>query len=185
VSGSYTIIGVHAGEYFLCADKTNLLFSPSQTSVTVGPSASDVNFSVSQPTYIVSGRVLAGGVGVSGVMIYLGRMTDENGAFELPLTAGTYTLVPTKPGFTFSPASRTVTVPPAATNQDFVAGSFLTISRQANGNVVISLAGSGKTRIETSSNLVNWISTYTNFAPFSVTNTPASETPLFYRGVQP
>jgi len=184
MSGSYTIFGVHAGEYFVFAEKSNLLFSASQN-ITVGPSASNVNFSVSQPTYIVSGRVLAGGVGVSGVTIYGGRMTDENGAFELPLTAGTYALVPAKPGFTFSPVSRTVTVPPAATNQDFVAGSFLTISRQANGNVVISVAGSGKTRIETSSNLVNWVSTYTNFSPFSVTNTPVPETSLFYRAVQP
>jgi hypothetical protein len=184
VSGSYTIFGVHAGEYFVFADKTNLLFSAS-INVTVGPSASNVNFSVRQPTYIVSGRVLAGGVGVSGVAIYLGRMTDQNGAFELPLAAGTYTLTPFKPGFTFSPTSRTVTVPPAATNQDFVAGSFLSIARQANGNVVISLAGSGRTRIETSSNLLNCVSTYTNFAPFSVTNIPAPESSLFYRAVQP
>jgi hypothetical protein len=43
-------------------------------------------------------------------MIYVGRMTDENGAFELPLAAGTYALV-NQAGFTFNPVSRTVTVP--------------------------------------------------------------------------
>jgi hypothetical protein len=63
-------------------------------------------------------------------------------------------------------------------------GHFLSIARLANGNVVISIAGSGKTRVETSSNLVNWVSTYTNFSPFSVTILPP-EASLFYRAVQP
>jgi len=48
-------------------------------------------------------------------------MTDGNGAYTLSgLTAGTFTLTPSKSGYTFFPASRTVTVPPDATGQDFV-----------------------------------------------------------------
>jgi hypothetical protein len=185
-SGAYTIFGVHAGEYFVFAEKTGLLFVGSQD-VTLGPSATNVDFTASEPTYNVSGRVTSGGVGVSGVIIYLGRTTDSNGVFQLPLTAGTYDLVPSKPGsgLTFSPSRRTVTVPPDATNQDFIAGTSLSIARQANGNVVISVGGSGRTRIETSTNLLNWVSSYTNFPPFSITNTPAPDSSLFYRSVQP
>jgi hypothetical protein len=37
------------------------------------------------------------------------------------LISGTYTLTPTKSGYTFSPPSRTVSVPPNATGQDFTA----------------------------------------------------------------
>ena len=36
------------------------------------------------------------------------------------LAAGTYTLTVSKSGYSFAPTSRTVTVPPDATGQDFV-----------------------------------------------------------------
>ncbi|MBU1751839.1 MAG: carboxypeptidase regulatory-like domain-containing protein, partial [Chloroflexi bacterium] len=46
--------------------------------------------------------------------------TNSNGNYTLSgLTAGTYTITPSKSGYTFSPTSRVVTVPPDATGQDF------------------------------------------------------------------
>ena len=53
--------------------------------------------------------------------------TNTIGHYILALPAGAYTLTPSKPGYSFSPASRTVTVPPNATGQDFV-GTASTIS---------------------------------------------------------
>jgi formylglycine-generating enzyme required for sulfatase activity len=46
--------------------------------------------------------------------------TDANGDYTLTgLPEGVYTLVPSQTGSTFSPASRTIAVPPSATGQDF------------------------------------------------------------------
>jgi hypothetical protein len=184
-SGAYTIGGIHAGDYYVFATKSNLVFSPS-VEVVVGPDASGINFSVIEPTYNISGRVLRGGVGFAGVDVFRGRTTDSNGFFQLSLSAGTYTLLPVASGYSFSPANRTVTIPPAATNQDFIAGSKLSITERANGTVVLTLAGTGTTRLQVSTNLVDWISIYTNKAPFSYTNAIGpSDALLFYRAVQP
>ena len=50
--------------------------------------------------------------------------TDASGYYTLTgLISGTYTLTPTKSGYTFSPPSRTVSVPPSASGQDFTASA--------------------------------------------------------------
>jgi len=77
-------------------------------------------------TYSISGRVT--GVSsnpVSGVTIHDGAghmaTTDGDGHYTLNgLAAGTYTLTPSKSGYTFAPPSRTVSVPPNQTDQDFL-----------------------------------------------------------------
>ena len=81
--------------------------------------------------YSVSGRVTdGGGQPLAGVTVYAGAgrtvTTDGDGAYTITgLTAGTYTLTPSKDGYTFSPASLTVTVPPDATGQDFAGAPSL------------------------------------------------------------
>ena len=48
-------------------------------------------------------------------------VTDLNGLYTITgLITGTYTITPTLNGYSFNPSSRTVTVPPDATGQDFV-----------------------------------------------------------------
>ena len=48
-------------------------------------------------------------------------LSDGAGTYTLTgLAAGTYTLTASKSGYSFAPSSRTVTVPPDATGQDFV-----------------------------------------------------------------
>ena len=75
--------------------------------------------------YTVSGRVTDGSSnGIAGVSISDGAghtaSTDSNGNYTLSgLAAGTYTITPSKSGYTFSPASLPVTVPPDSTGQDF------------------------------------------------------------------
>jgi len=76
-------------------------------------------------TYTLSGRVRDGsGNGIAGVTVAAGAggsaTTAASGDYTITgLVAGTYTLTPAKAGYTFSPPSRTVSVPPDATGQDF------------------------------------------------------------------
>ena len=84
---------------------------------------------ISRPTvptaYAISGRVIDNvgtGIGVTAINFGSGTVTtDSNGDFTISgLMAGTYVLTPSKVGYSFSPASRTVTVGPSATGQDFI-----------------------------------------------------------------
>ena len=78
-------------------------------------------------SYTLSGRVTGkdgnaiAGVTISGVGGVVGSATTSaSGVYTISwLTAGTYTITPSKSGCSFSPASLTVTVPPDATGQDF------------------------------------------------------------------
>jgi hypothetical protein len=75
--------------------------------------------------YQISGRVIdTNNNPISNVTIsfspYGFAATNANGYYTITnLITGTYTLTPTKSGYTFSPSSRTVSVPPDATGQDF------------------------------------------------------------------
>ena len=50
-------------------------------------------------------------------------VTDLNGIFALNVYTGTYTLSAARPCFAFSPQTRSVTVPPGITGQDFIGRS--------------------------------------------------------------
>jgi hypothetical protein len=77
--------------------------------------------------YSISGRVTTSqGAGVAGVTVSAGggasAVTAANGVYTITnLITGTYTLVPSKSGYIFSPPSRVVTVPPNKTGADFTA----------------------------------------------------------------
>ena len=77
------------------------------------------------PTYSISGRVTdASGDSLSGVTVSAGAggeaVTGGDGQYTISgLVAGTYTLTPNAAGYSWTPTSRTVTVPPNATDQDF------------------------------------------------------------------
>ena len=84
--------------------------------------------------YAVAGRVVdGGGSGLTGVVVWAGAgwsaTTDGNGSYTLPvLPAGMYTLTPSKSGYTFSPPSSSVAVPPDATGVNFTGMSTATIT---------------------------------------------------------
>jgi len=90
-----------------------------------GPASVRLSWTGAAPTFAVSGRVTDGsGNPISGVSISDGTghtaTTDGSGNYTLSeLTAGTYTFTPSKSGYAFSPATRTVSVPPDATEQNF------------------------------------------------------------------
>ena len=75
--------------------------------------------------------------------------TDAGGIYTITnLITGTYTLTPTKSGWTFTPATRTVNVPPDATGIDFTGMLNLSVSHievtqatQDENNSVLLIAG--------------------------------------------
>jgi hypothetical protein len=126
---------------------------------------------------------------VSGVRIFGGQATDANGYYFLSLTAGTYTNTPLKPGvaYTFQPPNRIITVPPDATNRDYIAGwKIASLVRQADGTIQFQVIGSGSIRVEASTNLVNWVTLSNHSAPYLFIDQSAGSAPQrFYRASQP
>jgi hypothetical protein len=188
-NGDYVIRGLSAGTYSIGAAKAGYRFN-GPISTEIPQCVSGANFSAQ---YLVSGRVLRGGIGFAGVPIFGKQATDTNGFFSLSLPGGTNILAPASPGYSFSPRNRAVVTPPDATNQDFVAGWLITsVAHIADGTIRITVSGYGTLRIEASSDLVNWISVYThtNLPPvansFTYVDSTTPGVPIrFYRVVQP
>ena len=124
-NGNYVLNPLLPGTYTVTPAKSGYTFSPPSISVTVPPDATEQNFTATQLTYSIAGKVTDGsGNPLSGVNISdnVGHniTTASNGNYVLnPLLPGTYTVTPTKSGYTFSPPSRSVTVPPDAMGRDF------------------------------------------------------------------
>jgi len=114
-SGNYTVGGLSAGTYTVTPSKNGYTFSPTSTPVTLTTtSATTVNFTA-QPVAI-SGTVSPATIG-NGTTLTLtggpGGTTTGNatGAYTFNgVPNGTYTVTPSKSGFTFTPASQTVTI---------------------------------------------------------------------------
>jgi RHS repeat-associated protein len=95
-------------------------FSPSARYVNLPGNHTGINFTSSCTTlYQVSGNAGVGGATITAAS----RTTTAaaNGSYTLSLPYGFHTLVPSKPGYTFSPASKVVEVPPSSSGHDFVA----------------------------------------------------------------
>ena len=126
-AGAYSIPNAPAGTYTLTPSLTGYTFSPPSRSVTVtGAAITAQDFTAIAPTYAVSGTVsgdVKGGVKLtlSDSTKSFEATTDAAGAYSIPnAPAGTYTLTPSLTGYSFLPASRSVTVAGAAvTTQDF------------------------------------------------------------------
>jgi hypothetical protein len=85
-----------------------------------------------ETTHSISGHVRdSNGNPIPGVTVSAGSgsfaTTDAGGAYAIGnLITGTYTLTPSKEGYDFSPRTRTVSVPPDATGQDFTGKRWVT-----------------------------------------------------------
>jgi hypothetical protein len=77
------------------------------------------------PYFSISGRIMDGSSNpIEGVQVAAGAAytatTDTDGHYALTeVLSGTYTLMPTKPDWVFTPRTRIVSVPPDAAGQDF------------------------------------------------------------------
>jgi hypothetical protein len=128
-TGAYGFNDVPAGVYVVTPSLAGYTFEPPSTEVTVGPTASGVDFVATLiPTYSVSGTVSGAGVEVtmtlSGSATATAKANATTGVYTFTgLLNGSYMVIPSLEGFTFDPASRTFTINGAnvATPQDFAA----------------------------------------------------------------
>ena len=113
--GNYTVSGLGNGLYSVRASYGTFTFYPAQATVTVnGANVTGVNFQMGRS---VSGRVTLNGAGLLGVTMTLSGAasrsvaTDTSGNYAFTgLANGTYTVTPSKTGYTFTPSSQSVTV---------------------------------------------------------------------------
>ena len=121
-ANAYTIGSLAAGTYTVTPSKSGCTFTPASQSVTVGPNATGVSFTASCTVTTYS---IAGNAGTTGATVTAGSASaasDASGNYSIgSLTAGTYTVTPSKSGCTFTPASQSVTVGPNATGISFTA----------------------------------------------------------------
>ncbi|HYG76614.1 MAG TPA: Calx-beta domain-containing protein, partial [Planctomycetota bacterium] len=123
----YSLSGVPAGTWTLRAYMTGTSFSPSGWSnpLTISGSTTGKNFAADATVkYSISGTVTDLGSGLSGVSVSTGAASatsDPNGGYYIGgLSNGTYTVTPSKSGFSFTPANRSVTINNAnSTGQNF------------------------------------------------------------------
>ncbi len=140
-SGNYRFTGLANGNYTVTPSKTGYAFSPVSLAVSVsGADVTGKNFAatVAATTYSVSGTVS----GATGVTINLSGtntgsvVTGAGGAYTLSgLVAGSYTVTPSLPGYTFTPTNKAVTIVDAnSTANDFVA-TAIPVAHSLSGTV--------------------------------------------------
>jgi len=150
-SGNYRLDNVDQGTYTVTPSKSGYVFNPTSRSVTgprqplnTTPDVTGQNFTGTDRSTI-SGRVTdSGGGAIAGVTVSAGgnyvATTNSNGNYTLTdLPAGAYTLTASKMAYSFTPITRTVTVPPNATAQNFVDVNRYAIFGQVtdgNGNAI-------------------------------------------------
>ena len=120
-NGNYTFTGLDNGSYTITPSRTGFTFSPTSSPRTVsGTDIPAVNFTatpVPAVTYSISGQVTSNGFGLSGVTMALTgassatTVTDASGNYTFTgLDNGSFTITPSRTGFTFGPTSSPQTV---------------------------------------------------------------------------
>lgn len=149
-SGNYALT-LPLDTYSVSASKTGVDFAPvsclldatcsTNAVVTVSPTApsqTNVNFSV---VYSIGGRVLEGAAGLSGVSVSVQSpfpqtaTTDAGGNYTLPrFQRGAYVVTPVRSGYTFDPATLTLSLASNVTTANFAAHALFTVNgRVSNG----------------------------------------------------
>lgn len=158
--GIYTLSGLVPGSYTVTPSLSGFTFSPTSTSVTLGTANSAANDFVA--TAIPVSHSLSGAVSgdtLSGVTITVtgtataGATTDSSGNYSVTgVYDGSYTMTPSKTGYTFTPSSLAVTVSGVAvTGKNFVAISNAAptysisgaVSGAVQSGVTVTLSGVG------------------------------------------
>ncbi len=141
-NGNYAFSGLVNGSYTLAPSiaAPGYTFAPQSRTVTIDyANVTGQNFTVT--TYVISGKVTTtSGIGFSGVNISLSgtasmsTITDAAGYYALTvLQTGPYTINPSMsmPGYTFTPANRSVTI----TSGDVSGQDFSTVAYAVSGRV--------------------------------------------------
>ena len=151
-SGTYAFTGLANGSYTVTPSKAGYTFDPASAPVTVsGANVSGIDFTAAAPpTYSISGTISPAAAGAGATVTLSGAagqtvMTDASGVYTIAgLVPGSYTVTPTKVGYTFGPASAPVTVSGAnVSGIDFTAAPVFTYS--ISGTLSPVAAGAGAT----------------------------------------
>ncbi len=154
-SGNYTFTGLGNGSYTVTPSKAGFTFTPSSLATAVNnANVTAVNFSTT--TYSISGTI--SGLGGNGATVNLtGASTatvtaDASGNYTFSgLNNGSYTVTPSKSGFTFTPSSQPATVTNAnVTALNFSTGTFSisgTISGTGGNAATVNLTGTSSATV--------------------------------------
>ncbi len=115
-AGAYAFYGMPKGVYTLTPSVTGYVFDPPSAQVEIEDSdQSAVNFSSSGMKFTISGTI--DGAVKEGVLLtasgtaYATATSDANGAYTITgLISGNYTVAPSKSGYSFSPASKDLSI---------------------------------------------------------------------------
>mgnify|MGYP000205644326 CR=1 FL=1 len=149
-NGNYLFAGAQNGSYTITPSKSGYTFAPVNKAATVNnadmPGQDFVATAVPPGTYNISGKVTLNGTGLAGVTVTLSgsgtntATTDANGNYLFAgAQNGSYTITPSKSGYTFTPVNKAATVNNAdLPGQDFVATA---ITPPPAGGMVLVPAG--------------------------------------------
>jgi GH18 family chitinase len=153
-SGAYSFTGLTNGTYTVTPSDAGYTYNPSTQSVTVsGAGVTGVNFTATPQggqTFTISGTIspTAGGSGATVTLNGAANATttaNASGVYTFTgLVNGSYTVTPTNTGYTFAPASQSVTISGAnVTGLNFTASIAQTYS--ISGTISPTAGGSGAT----------------------------------------
>jgi hypothetical protein len=119
-NGTYSFSGLAAGTYAVTPSATGFGFNPTtQAAVVTTSDVAGLNFvSTAQtgPTFTLSGTISPASAGNGAAIVLSGPVgatatANASGNYSFPgLTNGTYSVAPSKSGFSFNPGSQTATV---------------------------------------------------------------------------
>ncbi len=142
-AGNYSFAGLPAGaSYAITPTLTNYTFAPPTATFNNLSGNQAANFTGTLNRHVVGGRVATGGAsGLQGVVVTLGgaqaanAVTDAAGNYSFTNLAagGSYTITLSKPGYSFTPSSRTI----ASLSGDRVENFTATLEKYAIGGRVV------------------------------------------------
>jgi hypothetical protein len=149
-TGAYSFTNLSNGTYTLTASKSGFTFTPGSTTVTISGGNQTVNFTASSAaTFTISGMAGTGGAALSLSGPSAASVTaSSTGAYNFPgLANGTYTVTPSKSGFTFNPPKATMTISGGSQTANFTAAATPVQTWSISGNAgtggaTITLSGS-------------------------------------------
>jgi hypothetical protein len=116
-SGIYSFTGLQTGSYTVTPSKAGYTFTPPSQGVTISSGSGTANFTATPvQTYIISGTVSPTAAGSGTLLTLSGSLSlvataDSSGNYSFTgLGNGTYTVTPSKTGYSFSPPSQLVPV---------------------------------------------------------------------------
>ena len=114
-SGNYVFTSVPNGTYLVTPDKAGTSFSPASQTVPVnGANAQVPTFTATQATWSISGTISPAASGNGTQVTLNGVVTTTAGSsgnyLFTGVANGTYTVMPSKSGFTFTPTQQTVSI---------------------------------------------------------------------------